>query len=220
MLRTLLIISVILLPLPILEMQYKDSIVANDFTGVLARLGIEQPQGKGLLSAMAGMPRPEGKPSAPDTGADRFNYITDFIAEREGFIPVAKIPTKGDVPTVGYGRTEGVKLGDEINLETGKIYLKEDVMKRLPEVERAVPGFSNYPLEIQAPLVSEWFRGSLVQSPETRKLIKAGKFEEASKQFLNNAEYKNAKKRGRSGIRERMEETALAIRNMGKFNER
>ena len=58
MLRTLLIISVILLPLPILEMQYKDSIVANDFIGVLARLGIEQPQGKGLLSAVAAMPKP------------------------------------------------------------------------------------------------------------------------------------------------------------------
>jgi hypothetical protein len=43
--------------------------MANDFTGVLARLGLEQPQGKGLLSAMAGMPRPEGKPSAPASNA-------------------------------------------------------------------------------------------------------------------------------------------------------
>jgi lysozyme len=178
----------------------------------LEMLGLSQPQqGGGLLSAVAGM---------PVDGSSRFNYITDFIAEREKFIPVAKIPTKGDVPTVGYGRTEGVKLGDRINLETGKVYLKEDIMKRLPEVERAIPGLTNYPLEIQAPLVSEWFRGSLVQSPKTRKLIKAGKFEEASKEFLNNDEYKNAKKRGRSGIRGRMEETALAIRNMGKFNER
>jgi GH24 family phage-related lysozyme (muramidase) len=187
----------------------------------LEMLGLGQPQqGGGVLSAVAGMPRPEGKPSAPDTGTDRFNYITDFIAEREDFIPEARVPTKGDVLTIGYGRTEGVKPGDKIDKVTGKAYLKEDIMKRLPEVERAIPGISNYPMEIQAPLVSEWFRGSLVQSPKTRKLIKAGKFEEASKEFLNNDEYKNAKKRGRSGIRGRMEETALAIRNMGQFNER
>ena len=168
---------------------------------------------RGLLDA-------QSIPVSGNLENSRFNYLTDFIAEREGFIPEAKIPTKGDVPTIGYGRTEGVKLGDKIDKETGKVYLKEDIMKRLPEVERAIPGLSNYPMEIQAPLVSEWFRGSLVQSPKTRKLINAGKFEEASKEFLNNDEYKNAKKRGRRGIRGRMEETALAIRNMGQFNGR
>lgn len=166
---------------------------------------------RGLLDA-------QSMPASDNFESSRLNYLTDFLVEREGFIPEAKVPTKGDVLTIGYGRTEGVKPGDKIDKETGKVYLKEDIMKRLPEVERAIPGLSNYPLEIQGPLVSEWFRGSLVQSPKTRKLIKAGKFEEASKEFLNNDEYKNAKKRGRSGIRGRMEETALAIRNMGQFN--
>lgn len=196
-------------------------VINKGILNALEMLGLSQPQqGSGVLSAVAGMPRPEGKPSAPDTGADRFNYIMDFIVDHEDFIPVAEIPTKGDVLTIGYGRTEGVKPKDKIDKETAKVYLKEDIMKRLPEVERAIPGLKNYPLKIQAPLVSEWFRGSLVQSPQTRKLIKAGKFEEASKEFLNNDEYRNAKKRGRSGIRGRMEETALAIRNMGKFNGR
>tara|TARA_R110001632_G_scaffold33569_4_gene86246 strand:+ start:226 stop:828 length:603 start_codon:yes stop_codon:yes gene_type:complete len=184
-------------------------------------LGGSQPQqGDGVLSAVSGMPRPGGKPSAPDTGANRFNYIADFIVEREGFIPVAKIPTGGDVPTVGYGRTKGVSLGDTIDEETGKVYLEEDILKRLPEVERAIPGFSKYPLEIQAPLISEWFRGSLVQSDKTRKLIKQGKFNEASKEFLNNQEYKNARKNKRSGIIPRMNETAAAIKEMGRYNGR
>jgi lysozyme len=34
------------------------------------------------------------------------------ILQREDYRGVAYIPTKGDVPTLGYGSTEGVKLGD------------------------------------------------------------------------------------------------------------
>lgn len=36
------------------------------------------------------------------------------ILNREQFREVAYIPTKGDVPTLGYGSTEGVKMGDRI----------------------------------------------------------------------------------------------------------
>jgi soluble lytic murein transglycosylase-like protein len=79
-------------------MQYKDSIMANDFTGVLARLGIEQPQGKGLLSAMAGMPRPEGKPSAPanrNTSVLKYSkdpLIQSIIIQESGGNPKAVSP--------------------------------------------------------------------------------------------------------------------------------
>lgn len=34
------------------------------------------------------------------------------IAVREGYTDAAIIPTKGDVPTMGFGTTEGVKMGD------------------------------------------------------------------------------------------------------------
>lgn len=34
------------------------------------------------------------------------------ILSREGYTTGAVIPTKGDVPTVGFGTTEGVKMGD------------------------------------------------------------------------------------------------------------
>lgn len=36
------------------------------------------------------------------------------IALHEGYSPVAYIPVKGDVPTIGFGTTEGVKPGDTI----------------------------------------------------------------------------------------------------------
>lgn len=34
------------------------------------------------------------------------------IAQREGYTDKAVIPVPGDVPTIGFGSTEGVKLGD------------------------------------------------------------------------------------------------------------
>lgn len=36
------------------------------------------------------------------------------IALREGYTDEAIIPTKGDVPTMGFGSTTGVKMGDRI----------------------------------------------------------------------------------------------------------
>jgi lysozyme len=37
------------------------------------------------------------------------------IMTREGYTDVAVIPVPGDVPTMGFGTTEGVKLGDRTN---------------------------------------------------------------------------------------------------------
>lgn len=36
------------------------------------------------------------------------------IVMSEGYTPTAVIPVPGDVPTIGFGTTEGVKLGDKI----------------------------------------------------------------------------------------------------------
>lgn len=40
------------------------------------------------------------------------------LAIHEGYTPDAVIPVPGDVPTIGFGTTEGVKLGDKINVPT------------------------------------------------------------------------------------------------------
>jgi lysozyme len=37
------------------------------------------------------------------------------IAVHEGYSPVAYIPIPGDVPTIGFGTTQGVKMGDRID---------------------------------------------------------------------------------------------------------
>lgn len=60
----------------------------------------------------------------------------NLLIEFEGFRPNAYIPVPGDVPTIGFGFTRGVKLGDEMTLAEAKERLK----KELAEYERGVLG--------------------------------------------------------------------------------
>ncbi len=51
----------------------------------------------------------------------------EFIAAQEGFIGKARAPVKGDVLTIGYGHTAGVKAGDTITREQAKELLAKDL---------------------------------------------------------------------------------------------
>lgn len=48
------------------------------------------------------------------------------IAVHEGYRPDAYTPVPGDVPTIGFGTTGGVKLGDRITPERALIRLLDD----------------------------------------------------------------------------------------------
>lgn len=49
------------------------------------------------------------------------------IASYEGFSDRAYIPVEGDVPTIGFGSTEGVKMGDTITVPKALERLTRDV---------------------------------------------------------------------------------------------
>lgn len=51
------------------------------------------------------------------------------IAQFETYRGVAYIPVPGDVPTIGFGTTEGVKLGDKITPEAALARALSDVSK-------------------------------------------------------------------------------------------
>jgi lysozyme len=51
------------------------------------------------------------------------------IALEEGFTSKAVIPVPGDVPTIGFGTTEGVKKGDVITPEKALVRLLQDADK-------------------------------------------------------------------------------------------
>ena len=49
------------------------------------------------------------------------------IASYEGFSDQAYIPVEGDVPTIGFGSTEGVEMGDTITVPEALERLRRDV---------------------------------------------------------------------------------------------
>jgi lysozyme len=49
------------------------------------------------------------------------------IAVSEGYTDEAVIPVPGDVPTIDFGRTKGVKMGDKSNPVRGLQYLLDEV---------------------------------------------------------------------------------------------
>lgn len=60
------------------------------------------------------------------------------IALSEGYSDSAIIPVKGDVPTIGFGATEGVKLGDRTTPPKALQRALQDVSKYEGAVKRCV----------------------------------------------------------------------------------
>tara|TARA_R100001015_G_C4630002_1_gene191305 strand:- start:614 stop:3256 length:2643 start_codon:yes stop_codon:yes gene_type:complete len=146
------------------------------------------------------------------------NKFFNYVKKKEGpFFESATIATEGEVNyTIGFGRSNAdIKKGDTADLKKSEQMLLEDIESRIPEIINAIPKFDTFSDELQQALFYEWFRGSLVQSDETRKLINAGKFSEAAKEFLKNDEYRNARKNKRSGVISHFELTAKLLNKEG-----
>nr|DAN43116.1 MAG TPA: lysozyme [Caudoviricetes sp.] len=60
------------------------------------------------------------------------------IASYEGFSEKAYIPIKGDVPTIGFGSTEGVKRGDAITVPQALDRLRRDITVAESAISRCV----------------------------------------------------------------------------------
>jgi GH24 family phage-related lysozyme (muramidase) len=146
--------------------------------------------------------------------------FTDFIKGHEGKKLTAYKPVKTEkYYTIGYGHygsdvTKGMTITDEQADE----YLRKDINKRLPAVKKAIEGFDNMPLNVKKNILGSWFRGSLTASgsPTTIRLLNEGKYKEASKEFLNNAEYRKYKNNPGTmdGVVKRMEATANALASL------
>jgi len=163
----------------------------------------------------------DGGPAGEPTRDDAFINIIKFYEGKP--ILKARKPVKGDPYTIGYGRTrdlEGKPITKDTTIteEEADQMLREDLDTRIKEIKKAYPDFESYPAELQLQITQSYYRGTLTpkHSPKTRKLINQGKFKEAAKEFLDNEEYRTAKKKGRAGIRNRMEDVAQALRNMEK----
>ena len=56
----------------------------------------------------------------------------------EGYSSEAIIPVKGDVPTLGFGTTTGVKMGDRIDPVTAVVTALDDVKKAERSIEECI----------------------------------------------------------------------------------
>ena len=145
--------------------------------------------------------------------------LTTMLKKEEGKRLKAYKPDSSEkYYTIGYGHySKDIKKGQKITDKQAEEFLKQDIKARLPKIRKAIKNYDKLPESAKEALFSSWYRGSLSGSPNTIKLINEGKFGEASKEFLNNDEYKSRKdgtKKKLKGVIDRMERTSDELLRM------
>lgn len=105
------------------------------------------------------------------------------IAVHEGFRDTAYLPTKNDVPTIGFGTTEGVKMGDRITVERALTRALQDSERFSGAVKRCVK-VPLYQHEFDAYVSFSYNvgEGAFCNSTMVR-LLNQGRYEEACRQM-------------------------------------
>jgi len=143
-------------------------------------------------------PIPNDKKYEPTIG---IGHYLDRPDSRETFIKV--------LPEVNYNDiyNKRSKLTDE---QVKKLF-EHDVLLYENLARNAFEDFDSFPPYLKEAIVDGFYRGDLAESPKTKKLINEGNFSEASKEYLRNKEYVNAKKNGKRGIISRMNSNSKAM---------
>jgi lysozyme len=106
------------------------------------------------------------------------------IALHEGFRSDAYTPVKGDIPTIGFGTTEGVKLGDKITPERALVQLLADASKFEAAVKRCAPvPMYQYEFDAYVSLTYNIGEGAFCKSTLAKQL-NAGNYEAACNEIL------------------------------------
>lgn len=106
------------------------------------------------------------------------------IALHEGYRGEAYEPVKGDVPTIGFGTTDGVEMGDRITPERALVRLLQDANKFERAVLRcATVPMHQYEFDAYVSLTYNIGEGAFCGSTLVKKL-NAGDYEGACAQIL------------------------------------
>tara|TARA_B100001094_G_scaffold300442_1_gene325876 strand:+ start:616 stop:1182 length:567 start_codon:yes stop_codon:yes gene_type:complete len=118
--------------------------------------------------------------------------------------------------TSGYGDNSPIyKEGDLSTVKESERRLREiNIPRELNKARMLFPNFDSFPMDDRVNIFAEVFRGSFKSDHDTVKFINSGNYIKAAAEFLNNDEYRRAKKEG-LGTAERMEAASKAIRNLG-----
>lgn len=106
------------------------------------------------------------------------------IAVHEGYRGEAYEPVKGDVPTIGFGTTENVEMGDRITPERALVRLLNDANKFERAVKRCAPvPMHQYEFDAYVSLTYNIGENAFCKSTLV-KLLNQQKYEEACQQIL------------------------------------
>ena len=106
------------------------------------------------------------------------------LAVHEGYRGEAYEPVKGDVPTIGFGTTEGVKMGDKITPERALVRLLNDANKFQKAVKTCAPvPMHGYEFDAYVSLTYNIGASAFCKSTLARKL-NAGDYEGACAEIL------------------------------------
>ena len=125
------------------------------------------------------------------------------IAVDEGFVGNAYTPVKGDVPTIGFGTTEGVKVGDKITPERALVRLLSDADKFTQAVKKCAPvPMYQYEFDAYVSLTYNIGSGAFCNSTLVKKL-KVYDYEGACKEILRWDKFKGQPLKGLTLRRQR-----------------
>jgi LysM repeat protein len=191
-----------------------------------------------MLSEQA--PAAEKKPETPEEAAFRWTF------GEEGFAPKWEydVKHKGKYPTIGYGSRMDLPefetaakacFGDKCEdfmrrAKDPNVGITEPEARQIathsimttykPRVEKMVKNFGELPADVQGALVSSAYRGAITGSPAAVRLMNAGDYEGAAREYINRQDYRDAlkpeNKKKFGGIVKRMDREAEAIRSLGK----
>lgn len=106
------------------------------------------------------------------------------IAVHEGYRDTAYIPVKGDVPTIGFGTTSGVRPGDKITVDRALVKLLTDASRFEQAVKRCAPvPMHQYEFAAYVSLTYNIGEGAFCRSTLAKKL-NAGDYAGACHQIL------------------------------------
>jgi len=106
------------------------------------------------------------------------------IALHEGYRDQAYKPLKGDVPTIGFGTTDGVRMGDTITVERALVRLLKDADKFEKAVKQCAPvPMYQYEFDAYVSLTYNIGAGAFCSST-LAKYLNAGDYKRACEEIL------------------------------------
>jgi lysozyme len=106
------------------------------------------------------------------------------IAVHEGYREEAYIPVPGDVPTIGFGTTGGVKMGEKTSPERALIRLLNDSNKFQNAVKRCAPvPMHQHEFDVYVSLTYNIGEGAFCKSTLAKRLNE-GDYEGACREIL------------------------------------